>query len=146
MWIQRLLTGSILALSLSHSAVQAGPVNKCVIGGITTYQQAPCPAPQRGQQPTIAQLNAAEVQRRAVANAASAASAASAPLGPMSGMPAVAARAPDAAHAKFSCDGRQYCSQMRSCDEARFFLAHCPGVRMDGDHNGTPCEKQWCGR
>ncbi|MBK7251324.1 MAG: excalibur calcium-binding domain-containing protein [Gammaproteobacteria bacterium] len=45
----------------------------------------------------------------------------------------------------FSCDGRQYCSQMRSCAEATYFLEHCPNVKMDGDHDGVPCEQQWCG-
>jgi len=46
--------------------------------------------------------------------------------------------------AVFQCDGRQHCSQMRSCDEAKYFLAHCPGVKMDGDRDGIPCEEQWC--
>ena len=46
----------------------------------------------------------------------------------------------------YQCDGRKYCSQMRSCEEATYFLRHCPGVRMDGDGNGVPCERQWCGR
>ncbi len=45
----------------------------------------------------------------------------------------------------FACDGRQHCSQMTSCAEARYFLAHCPGTKMDGDHDGEPCESQWCG-
>lgn len=44
----------------------------------------------------------------------------------------------------FRCDGRTYCSQMTSCAEATFFLKNCPGVRMDGNHDGIPCEKQWC--
>jgi hypothetical protein len=44
----------------------------------------------------------------------------------------------------FSCDGRTYCSQMTSCEEATFFLRNCPGVKMDGNHDGIPCEKQWC--
>jgi hypothetical protein len=42
------------------------------------------------------------------------------------------------------CDGRTYCSQMTSCAEAKYFLAHCPNVKMDGDHDGIPCEQQWC--
>ncbi|MEZ5609760.1 MAG: excalibur calcium-binding domain-containing protein [Rhodocyclaceae bacterium] len=45
---------------------------------------------------------------------------------------------------RFRCDGRQYCSQMHSCEEATFFLRNCPGVKMDGNHDGVPCEKQWC--
>ena len=43
-----------------------------------------------------------------------------------------------------ACDGRTRCPQMRSCEEARFFLANCPGTKMDGDHDGVPCEEQWC--
>lgn len=44
----------------------------------------------------------------------------------------------------FRCDGRQYCSQMTSCAEATFFNKNCPGVKMDGNHDGIPCETQWC--
>lgn len=45
----------------------------------------------------------------------------------------------------FSCDGRTYCAQMTSCAEATYFLLHCPNTKMDGDHDGVPCERQWCG-
>jgi cold shock CspA family protein len=45
----------------------------------------------------------------------------------------------------FRCDGRQHCSQMHSCEEATYFLQRCPGVMMDGDRDGVPCEQQWCG-
>lgn len=45
---------------------------------------------------------------------------------------------------QFKCDGRIYCSQMTSCSEATFFLRHCPGVKMDGNQDGVPCEQQWC--
>jgi len=44
----------------------------------------------------------------------------------------------------YKCDDRTYCSQMTSCAEATFFLQSCPGVKMDGNHDGVPCEKQWC--
>lgn len=47
-------------------------------------------------------------------------------------------------HQKFRCDGREYCSQMRSCEEATFFIQNCPNTKMDGDHDGVPCERQWC--
>ena len=40
----------------------------------------------------------------------------------------------------FSCDGRQHCSQMGSRAEAEFFLRSCPDTKMDGDHDGIPCE------
>ena len=45
--------------------------------------------------------------------------------------------------AGFSCDGRQHCSQMRSYDEAAFFLRNCPNTKMDGDGDGIPCERQF---
>jgi hypothetical protein len=43
----------------------------------------------------------------------------------------------------FKCDGRTHCSQMRSYEEAVFFLRNCPGVKMDGNHDGIPCEQQF---
>jgi hypothetical protein len=51
----------------------------------------------------------------------------------------------DALSVSYKCDGRVYCSKMTSCEEAKFFLQHCPGVKMDGDGDGVPCEQQWCG-
>lgn len=44
----------------------------------------------------------------------------------------------------YRCDGRQHCSQMTSCAEAKFFLKNCPDPRMDGNNDGVPCEQQWC--
>lgn len=46
--------------------------------------------------------------------------------------------------ASYRCDGRTHCSQMHSCEEATFFLRNCPGAEMDGNHDGVPCERQWC--
>ena len=40
----------------------------------------------------------------------------------------------------FHCDGREYCSQMHSLEEARWFVRNCPNTKMDGDHDGEPCE------
>ena len=54
------------------------------------------------------------------------------------------ARTPKPSTSAFRCDGRTYCSQMTSCAEATYFLQNCPGVKMDGNHDGIPCEKQWC--
>jgi predicted lipid-binding transport protein (Tim44 family) len=115
----------------------AAPMNKCVVNGTVTYQQAPCPSGQVRRTPTLDELNAAERQKRAAAAAA----AASAPPSRERAAPA-APTAPGG----FVCDGRTHCSQMRSCAEATYFLANCPGVKMDGDRNGIPCEQQWCGR
>lgn len=44
----------------------------------------------------------------------------------------------------FACDGRTRCSQMTSCEEATYFVKHCPNTKMDGDNDGVPCESQWC--
>ena len=40
----------------------------------------------------------------------------------------------------FKCDGRTHCSQMTSRVEAEYFVRHCPNTKMDGDHDGVPCE------
>jgi hypothetical protein len=48
-------------------------------------------------------------------------------------------------HPRFACEGKTHCSQMHSCDEAKFYLDHCPDVEIDGDHDGVPCEDQLCG-
>lgn len=60
--------------------------------------------------------------------------------------PAIAPERPtqQPASAQFRCDGRTHCSQMTSCSEAKFFLNNCPGTQMDGNHDGIPCEQQWC--
>ncbi|MDN3473248.1 excalibur calcium-binding domain-containing protein [Pseudoalteromonas sp. APC 3355] len=41
----------------------------------------------------------------------------------------------------FTCDGRQYCTEMRSREEAVFFINNCPNTKMDGDGDGEPCER-----
>ena len=57
--------------------------------------------------------------------------------------PLASPNTPDA-QSPFHCDGRTYCSEMSSCAEAKYFLTHCPNVKMDGDNDGVPCESQWC--
>lgn len=47
-------------------------------------------------------------------------------------------------NAMFHCEGKTHCSQMSSCQEAKFYLNHCPGAKMDGDRDEVPCESQWC--
>ncbi len=59
--------------------------------------------------------------------------------------PPVEITTPEPPTAQYRCDGRTRCSQMTSCDEAKFFLRTCPGNQMDGDRDGIPCEQQWCG-
>lgn len=43
------------------------------------------------------------------------------------------------AAADFSCGHKRHCSQMRSCDEAHFFLSHCGLSSLDKDGDGIPC-------
>lgn len=45
---------------------------------------------------------------------------------------------------EFHCDGKVRCHEMKSCEEARYYLAHCPNVEIDGDGDGRPCEEM-CG-
>ena len=52
--------------------------------------------------------------------------------------------APAATSEAFKCEGKKYCSEMKSCDEAKFYLRNCPGVKIDGDGDGIPCERQLC--
>ncbi len=60
--------------------------------------------------------------------------------------PTISPALPDATPgaSPYRCDGRTHCSQMTSCAEATWFINHCPGTQMDGDHDGVPCEQQWC--
>ena len=130
------LLGTAFFLGLAASGVEAAPMNKCIVNGTVTYQQVPCPSGQVRKPPTIKELNAGEKKKRAAAAAAAAAP------------PSTETTAPSTSTVSggFSCDGRQYCSQMKSCAEAKYFLANCPGAKMDGDRNGIPCEQQWCNR
>lgn len=40
-----------------------------------------------------------------------------------------------------SCPPRRYCTQIGSCEEAKYYLANCSwGWRLDADSDGVPCE------
>ena len=150
------LMAAFAAFVFAAPGVGAAAPNKCVVNGTVTYQREPCPSDQIRRQPTLQELNAEEKRRRAAAAPAPAPAPAAAaatpnPVAPVTPNPATAPNPPSASIAptqsgSFRCDGRQHCSQMTSCAEAKYFLAHCPGVKMDGDKNGIPCEKQWCER
>jgi cold shock CspA family protein len=45
---------------------------------------------------------------------------------------------------EWQCEGKIRCTEMRSCEEAMFYLNNCPDVTIDGDGDGIPCEQQWC--
>ncbi|MBI4809534.1 MAG: thermonuclease family protein [Nitrosomonadales bacterium] len=38
------------------------------------------------------------------------------------------------------CGRKQRCSEMVSCDEARFYLTRCGVTTLDGDRDGEPCK------
>jgi hypothetical protein len=123
---------------------------KCTLNGSTNYQQSPCPTAGTQKRPTLESLNAERKQKLADDKAQAALRPAPSPShGALAG--ATPGPSPTTAHpaaaptTQFRCDGRQHCSQMSSCAEAKFFLANCPGTKMDGDRDGIPCEEQLCG-
>jgi len=134
-----LLTG----LLASASIMAVSPVHKCEVNGSVTYQNNPCPSGDPVPRPTLEQLTA-ERKKRAASAASAPATAAARQDGMTKRSTAPAQQAQPEAKASFRCDGRKFCSQMTSCAEAKYFLANCPGVKMDGDGNGVPCERQWC--
>ena len=71
----------------------------------------------------------------------------SSPTQPPAGTESVAPieKVPQIHMPQFQCQGKQVCSEMTSCEEATFYLKNCPGVKIDGDGDGIPCESQWCG-
>ena len=40
----------------------------------------------------------------------------------------------------FTCGSKQYCKEMTSCAEAKFYLNECGLSRLDGNEDGVPCE------
>ncbi|PIY29561.1 MAG: calcium-binding protein [Comamonadaceae bacterium CG_4_9_14_3_um_filter_60_33] len=141
----RLAVWLALAACVAY-AQAASPVHRCVVDGKVTFQNTPCATEKPTRQPTAEELNAARKKR--LAEAASQASSAAKPAlssAPGGSRPVDLPQSPTPSRDPvFRCDGRTHCSQMRSCGEAKYFLANCPGVKMDGNRDGTPCEQQWC--
>jgi Excalibur calcium-binding domain/Domain of unknown function (DUF4124) len=164
--ISSFLTRIALAtgLFLIATNVNAQQTYKCKVNGTVTYQQDPCPTGQVRKPLTLQELNAGEKKRREIAAAVGVEKSAvtsavtqekisTNPKSPQNSQSSekltpTASNAPtvSTSSSSFSCDGRKHCSQMKSCAEAHFFLANCPGVKMDGDKDGIPCEEQWCTR
>jgi Excalibur calcium-binding domain len=147
----------VVGLLVVATGVNAESMYKCKLNGTVTYQQDPCPTGQVRKLPTAQELNVAEKKRReAVAAltsekpekpAAVQDKAVINPQNPKKLVPTTSSpTTASTVSSSFSCDGRRYCTQMKSCAEAKYFLANCPGVKMDGDKDGIPCEKQWCSR
>lgn len=38
------------------------------------------------------------------------------------------------------CGTKTFCTEMNSCEEARYFYSICGLLRLDGDKDGIPCE------
>lgn len=141
----------LAALTVMSMPISATQVFKCTINGAVSYQSVPCPSGPSGKRPTLEQLNATEKLKRE-RQASEGLARAPAPSdqrmpysSPVGNLPNAE---PAAAPVKsFSCDGRKHCSQMKSREEANYFLANCPGVKMDGSRggdgpgNGIPCER-----
>jgi predicted negative regulator of RcsB-dependent stress response len=58
--------------------------------------------------------------------------------------PPAAAKAAAGSVNFLTCDSRNSCGQMTSCEEAKFFIQNCPGMSREGNREGTTCEQQWC--
>ncbi|HMS28149.1 MAG TPA: excalibur calcium-binding domain-containing protein [Burkholderiaceae bacterium] len=140
-----------------QQAQAAAPVYKCVKHREVTYQSEPCAKPLRRTEPNIKKLNEERMKKLLESDTTNKAtkSANDGQLSVKDGEAAVApaqssktTSKPTVSTAKpastFKCDGRTHCSHMTSCAEAKYFLNNCPGVKMDGDRDGIPCEEQWC--
>ena len=44
----------------------------------------------------------------------------------------------------FECLGKVDCSEMSSCEEAKYYMLNCPDTRLDPDGDGVPCESSVC--
>ena len=51
------------------------------------------------------------------------------------------ATAPNTEPIAFECGTKQYCREMTSCEEARFYLTECGLTSIDGDGDDIPCER-----
>ena len=124
---------AVAGLVIAVSAAYGQAVHRCQINGKVSFSHEPCadaraPATKPRQGPDTPKGLARKEDT---------------PQRSTTALPRPAASLPLAAPA-FRCDGRLHCSQMTSCNEARLFLKNCPGVKMDGDGDGVPCEQQWC--
>lgn len=126
-----------IVLALIHClmtpAMGATQIYRCNVNGAVIIQQTQCPSNESQKRPTVDDLNAARKKAPASENVKTN------PERPLN-----SATLPALSNSPYRCDGRKYCSQMSSCSEAKYFLSNCPGVKMDGDGDGIPCEEQWC--
>ena len=134
----KLKVGVLLVLC-GVGTLNAAEINKCVIDGRTTYQTQSCPATGGSKLQTADKVARASSEQEQPPQKSAKDIAAKQPPSSNTVTPSVTTL-----KSQFRCDGRTRCPQMKSCAEATFFLKNCPGVQMDGDHDGIPCEEQWC--
>ena len=149
----------VLIAPLSLKA--AAQVFKCVNKGSVIYQSVPCPSGVKMDAPTVEKLNADRqkgLSQGGIRPAAPPTVATGIEPSSTSGSSSWSSSPTDKGRPNgavapitlpidsFKCDGRVHCSQMTSCSEAKYFLSRCPGVKMDGDGDGIPCEDQWCSK
>jgi hypothetical protein len=146
-----MIKSSCLALALAHFLIAspeavAAQVFKCNVNGSVHYQQGPCQSGQARKPPTVEALNAERQKQLAQEKENPTSPKLQArPVAPPESFDEMPAKAPSPPRSSFKCDNRKYCTQMASCAEAKYFLSNCPGVKMDGDGDGIPCEEQLCG-
>lgn len=142
-----------MAFAITMAAVVAGPKSalagqfyKCNVNGAIHYQQGPCQASQPSKRPSIEELNAQRKKQLALEKENAPTQRPQQRTGPIPERAQDTDREVTAPQkSSFKCDSRKYCTQMTSCAEAQYFLSNCPGVKMDGDGDGLPCEDQLCG-
>lgn len=134
------------AMCMNQALAAATPVYKCFSKGTVVYQSDPCPSNVRRSEPNINQLNAERMKKRLEDDGSTKTekTATVAPASSEKNQVRQTMTPVTATVSSFRCDGRKHCSQMTSCSEAKYFLNNCPGVKMDGDKDGIPCEEQWC--
>ena len=124
---------TVLIFSLNMHSIAGSQIYKCTTNGSIQYQQNPC-----ANEKNITISTKSTDKKTAIQTT-------------QSGRPSQNTANSDkptsnlAQQTSFKCDNRKYCTQMKSCSEAKFFLANCPGVKMDGDGDRIPCEEQHCG-
>jgi Excalibur calcium-binding domain len=124
----------------------AAQVFKCEVNGAVHYQQVPCQSSQARKPPTVEALNAErQKQLEQVKERSPNPKVLARPVASPESLERVAEQVHALPSSTFKCDSRKYCTQMASCAEAKYFLSNCPGVKMDGDGDGIPCEEQLCG-
>ena len=137
------LAAALIFTLLITPDAESAQVYKCNVNGSVKYQQIPCTNDAVTTPPTG--TSTPDPKKNSTPNAKISASS------PQQGRPASSSdnwekpRINTERTSTLRCDGRKHCSQMKSCDEAKYFLSNCPGVKMDGDGDGIPCEEQLCG-